>query len=162
MTRRVLFIAVVIGFALLTASTIAVLSGCGVAVLLGYGDDDILGNSKDAKKCRSLADEYWDVETYLAWRRTSRAIRNNSFTHALPCSAYVEVYLETGKFGECSSGQQRLYYETIGKYDQFIAGWNDLKDERTGNAIVAYTQVDSVENVDSSIRLEYEKCRDDL
>ena len=110
---------------------------------------------------RAVADEHWDVEAYLAWRSTTRAIRNNSFTHALPCSSYVETYLETGEFGGCSSSEVQQYYELLGKYDQFVAGWDDLKDERTGNAIAAYTEIDSVENVVSELRLDYEVQRDD-
>jgi hypothetical protein len=110
---------------------------------------------------RAVADEHWDVEAYMAWRSTTRAIRNNSFTHALPCSSSVDSYLETGKFSGCSSSEVQQYYELLGKYDQFVAGWDDLKDERTGNPIGAYTEIDSVENVVSELRLDYEVQRDD-
>ena len=110
---------------------------------------------------RAVADAHWDVEAYLAWRSTTRAIRNNSFTHALPCSSYVETYLETGKFSGCSSSEVQQYYELLGKYDQFVAGWDDLQDERTGNPVTAYTEIDSVENVVSELRFDYEVRRDD-
>jgi hypothetical protein len=106
---------------------------------------------------RAMADEHWDAQTYLAWRSTSRAIRYNSFTHAMPCSLEV---LE-GRFGDCGGREVQQYYELLGKYDQFVAGWDDLTFVATGNAVQTYTEIDSVEKVHSELRLDYEVKRDD-
>jgi hypothetical protein len=115
---------------------------------------------------RAVADAHWNPQTYLDWRRTSTAIRNNSFTHALPCSSYVDesssLYAGPGKgLGDCSGHDRQQYYELAGKYDQFVAGWDDLSFVATGNPVTAYTQIDSVESVQSSLRMDYEKQRDD-
>ena len=75
--------------------------------------------------------------------------------HALPCSTSIR---STGTLRGCSEKQQ--YYELLGKYDQFVAGWSDLKDPN-GNFINSVSQIDSVENFASELRLDYEVRRDD-
>ena len=119
---------------------------------------------------RAVADEHWEPEEYLVWR-DSPISRNSSITHALPCSSeVVEVYIpamrESGRadFGGCAPSEIQQYYELIGKYDQYAAGWDDLKrvrrDGSIGNAAVS-TEVDSVENFHSELRLRYEDQRDE-
>jgi len=114
---------------------------------------------------RAVADAHWDPEVYLAWRSTTKAIRNNSFTHALPCSSYVDsrsdLYAGEGSLGDCSGREKQQYYELVGKYDQFVSGWDDLRFVSTGNPVAAYTEIDSVESVQSDLRLNYEEQRDD-
>lgn len=117
----------------------------------GKGDDI-------EKEFRAVADEHWDPNTYLAWSKTTKAIRNNSFTHAMPCSA--EVFTGSGYLDECESSELQQYYELLGKYDQFVVGWDDLADVATGNQ-VEYTDFDSVETVHSELRMDYEKRRND-
>ena len=115
---------------------------------------------------RAVADEHWDPLNYLAWRGS--AISNNSsITHALPCSSeVVEVYIPamqqsgSADFGGCAPSEIQQYYELIGKYDQYVAGWTDLVRRSTGNA-AAPTEVDSVENFHSERRLRYEDQRDE-
>ena len=132
---------------------------------------------------RAVADEHWDPEEYIAWR-TSTISNNSSITHALPCSSEVHGYivearregkLQAGEklseldrsavFGGCASSQIQQYYELIGKYDQFVAGWKeDLKRVRSDGSIgnpVEWTEVDSVENFHSERRLRYEDQRDE-
>ena len=125
------------------------------------------GKGKDLEEeFRAVADEHWDPLNYLAWRGS--AISNSSSTHhALPCSSeVVDVYIpamqESGSaaFGGCASSQIQQYYELIGKYDQFVAGWDDIVRRSTGNA-AAPTEVDSVENFHSERRLRYEDQRDE-
>ena len=126
--------------------------------LVGCGDDsdkDLLGSSNEAIACRSIADTHWWPDDYLAWRGTTRAIRNNSFTHAMPCS----LELMAGRFDQCQSSERLAYYTLISKYDQFIAGWDDVTDAATGHPLTAYTEIDSVENFHSAHRMEYESCR---
>jgi len=108
---------------------------------------------------RAVADEKWDPLNYLAWRGSTIS-RNSSITHALPCSSYVDVYLETGNFKGCDVAEIQQYYELVGKYDQFAAGWTDIVRVETGNPAQP-TEVDSVENFLSEQRLTYEIRRDD-
>ena len=125
---------------------------------------------------RAVADEHWDPEEYIAWRESTIS-NNSSITHALPCSSEVrDVYiparrewinmsqsggLGSAAFGGCASSQIQQYYELLGKYDQFVAGWKDLRrGGSTGNP-VEWTEVDSVENFHSERRLRYEDDRDE-
>ena len=115
---------------------------------------------------RAVADEHWDPLNYLAWRGSTIS-NNSSITHALPCSSeVVEVYIPamqqsgSADFGGCAPSQIQQYYELIGKYDQYVAGWTDLVRHSTGNA-AAPTEVDSVENFHSERRLRYEDQRDE-
>ena len=114
---------------------------------------------------RAVADEYWDPEEYIAWRESTIS-KSSSITHALPCSSEVrEMYIPAiasglgADFGGCAASQIQQYYELLGKYDQFVAGWEDLR-RGTGDA-VAPTKVDSVENFHSELRLRYEDQRDE-
>ena len=134
------------------------------------------GKGKDLEEeFRAVADEHWDPEEYIAWREST--ISNSSSTHhALPCSSEVrDVYIparrewkdqqQTGglgsaAFGGCASSQIQQYYELIGKYDQFVVGWDDIVRRSTDNA-VGWTEVDSVENFHSERRLRYEDDRDE-
>ena len=50
-------------------------------------------------------------------------------------------------------------YELIGKYDQFISGWSDVRDS-LGNAVQS-GEIDSVENFHSELRIAYEDRRND-
>lgn len=118
------------------------------------------GKGNDAEDdFRAVADDEWDPLNYLAWRGSTIS-RNSSITHAFPCSSYVDVYLETGKFKGCPDAEVQQYYELIGKYDQFVPGWTDLIRVNTGNA-ARPTEVDSVENFFSANRLSYEDQRNE-
>ena len=132
------------------------------------------------KEFRAVADEHWDPEEYIAWR-TSTISDNSSITHELPCGEHVEEFyvparrdwlsqLRAGEesgaldrsaaFGGCASSEVQQYYELIGKYDQFVAGWDDVVQRGTGNP-VGWAEVDSVENFHSERRLRYEGQRND-
>ena len=111
------------------------------------------GNSIE-DEFRKTADDHWDAREYLDWR-DDPVSRNSSITHALPCSTSIQ---STNTLRGCSEKQQ--YYELLGKYDQFVAGWSDLRDQN-GNLISSVSEIDSVENFASELRLEYEIRRDD-
>ena len=68
--------------------------------------------------------------------------------------------MDTRDFGDCAGSEVQQYYELIGKYDQFIAGWSDLRNVTTGNHVNP-KDVDSAKNFDSVIRQDYEDRRDD-
>ena len=134
------------------------------------------GKGKDLEEeFRAVADEHWDPEEYIAWRESTIS-NSSSITHALPCSSEVrDVYiparrewkdqqqtsgLGSAAFGGCAPSQIQQYYELLGKYDQFVAGWDDIVRRSTDNA-VGWTEVDSVENFHSERRLRYEDDRDE-
>jgi hypothetical protein len=104
---------------------------------------------------RVTADQEWNPNDYLAWLDSGQS-RFSSITHELPCEEYVK---NTGGLGDCADSEVQQYYELIGKYDQFVVGWSDLSDQN-GNRVEP-SQVDSVENFQSTKRLDYEDRRND-
>ena len=60
---------------------------------------------------------------------------------------------------DCPGSDKQQFYELIGKYDQFVSGWEDIVDV-SGNR-VEFTEVDSAENFQSDTRLSYEVDRDE-
>ena len=113
---------------------------------------------------RGTADKHFNPLDYLAWRETNTS-NKTPITHDLPCEKYIDHYWPTksnratGEFGDCAGSEVQQYYELIGKYDQFVAGWSDLRDA-TGNPPQP-VHVDSAKNFDSDIRQAYEDRRDD-
>ena len=111
---------------------------------------------------RTVADQNWNPQHYLEWRvlPTSRS----SITHALPCSSFVAsanpaLYIDavTEAIGGCRETEKQQYYELIGKYYQFGAGWSDLRDGRDKSddpREVLPAEIDSVENYVSDLRLD--------
>ena len=115
---------------------------------------------------RATARANWSPRDYLDWRATTRATRYSSITHAMPCSSFVGEVTNSitpedlaKSLKGCSDRETQQYYELIGKYNQFIAGWKDAKD-RDGNQAQP-TEIDSVESFSSQIRFAYEDRRND-
>ena len=143
----------------------AIFSGIELAALGMYLNWN--GKGKDTEdEFRKDAGEQWDPLAYRGWRGSTIS-RNSSITHALPCSSQVYKSLgnesESGgslDFGDCASTEIQQYYELIGKYDQYVAGWEDLVRLPEENRAV-WTEVDSVENFRSQMRLDYELKRDE-
>ena len=106
---------------------------------------------------RELADSDggWDALAYLAWDSSSISSRSSK-THHLPCRSFIE---ETENFDACPETEKQQYYELIGKYNQFVAGWTDVIDQQ-GNS-VEFSEIDSVENYHSDLRIAYEDRRND-
>jgi hypothetical protein len=119
----------------------------------GKGDDI-------EQEFRDVAAESWDPVAYLEWRTSTRASRFSSITHALPCSSFVAEGGVPGSLRGCSGRETQQYYELIGKYNQYIAGWDDVV-RTDSNSPVQPTDIDSVESFSSQKRLAYEVRRDD-
>ena len=113
---------------------------------------------------RARADTTWSPSRYLTWR-TSTIARNSSITHALPCSTFVQAGIAASmsvpeSLKGCAGPEVQQYYELIGKYDQFVAGWNDIQDS-TGTKFKDLLKVDNPADVTSPHRDAYEIRRDD-
>ena len=114
------------------------------------------GKGRDIEEdFRAVADEQWDVLRYVDWRGSTIS-RNSSITHALPCSTFV---VGGEGISGCPETEKQQYYELIGKYDQFVSGWKDVRD-RLGNEVLP-TEIDSAENFVSEQRFAYEDQRND-
>lgn len=62
---------------------------------------------KITEEFRKTADDNWSKENYITWLNSQTQELQNLFSHTLP------------------STKTQQYYEMIGKYAQFIAGWPD-------------------------------------
>lgn len=134
-----------------------VLLGFVIGVVGGCGGDKSSNTSSD--KCNSLADSSFDPVAYLAWRTSTRASRYSSITHALPCSTFVaDGGSVSSNLEACGVLEREAYYVLIGKYNQFIAGWDDVVRTDT-NSPVQPTDIDSVESFSSQKKLAYEDCQ---
>ena len=73
---------------------------------------------------RRFADQYWDEVRYREWQEYNRS-QGSPFkeNETLPCKES-----DPGA-GGCVKVDTQQYYEMIGKYDQFVFGWDDTRDE---------------------------------
>ena len=96
---------------------------------------------------RTFADRLWDEGRYRQWQALNQA---QGFpvleTHILPCKDSAP------NPGACEKVDTQQYYEVIGKYDQFVYGWDDTRDLplATNN-----------EQIQSTLRLNYEGQRNE-
>jgi len=72
-----------------------------VSLWVGYFHYNSLSDDKE-KGFRAFADDHWSKADYLAWKEAQSEWH---YTHTLPDT------------------KTQQYYEMIGKYDQFLAGW---------------------------------------
>lgn len=123
-------------------------------------DDGPTEPEDNTEECRAQVAEHYNPWDYIGWR-VSRMARFSSLTHAMPCSVYVASMVSTTPVSEvlsaCPEADAASFYDLVGRYDQFVVGWDDIVDS-DGNR-VAVTQVDSAENFLSQHRLTYvEEC----
>ncbi len=96
---------------------------------------------------RAFADRLWDEDRYRDWQtlNQTQGFPVNE-THLLPCKD------DAPNPGACERVDTQQYYEVIGKYDQFVYGWDDTRDLplATNN-----------EQIQSGLRLDYEGQRNE-
>lgn len=79
------------------------------------------GKGNDLKaEFRTYADQHWSESRYRAWQ---------AYNQSQPQS---QQYYETETLPD-KSGDTQQYYELIGKYPQFIYGWDDVTTPFTSN-----------------------------
>lgn len=73
------------------------------------------GKGNDLKAdFRAYADQHWSESRYRAWQAYNRS------------QPQSEQYYETETLPDKVNGDTQQYYELIGKYPQFIFGWDDV------------------------------------
>lgn len=77
-----------------------------ITLWLGNGYYDNLGAKIEADFIR-YADLYWNSTDYFAWTNSPGVDVKTQYSHTLPGT------------------KTQQYYEMVGKYDQFLAGWQD-------------------------------------
>lgn len=93
---------------------------------------------------RAYADSNWDENRYREWQEYNQS-RGSPYieTETLPCK-----HAQDG----CHNVDTQQYYEMIGKYDQFVFGWKDVRgvgfETKNGEVV-------------SSQRIDYENRRND-
>jgi hypothetical protein len=87
---------------------------------------------------RVYADQHWNEARYRAWQ-----VYNASEGYP---------FNETETLPDRETGDTQQYYEMIGKYDQFVFGWDDVAD-------VPFTVIN--DQVESPRRLDYEGQRNE-
>jgi hypothetical protein len=104
------------------------------------------GNDLKAK-FRAFADQHWNESRYRDWQVYNAAHgRPYNETETLPCKH------TDPNAANCPKVDTQQYYEMIGKYDQFVYGWSDIRD-------VSFSIIN--DQVTSSIRLDYENQRNE-
>jgi hypothetical protein len=96
---------------------------------------------------RQFADRYWDEGRYREWQAYNRSVGSPfKENETLPCKE------SDAGAGGCVKVDTQQYYEMIGKYDQFVFGWDDTRDDdfSTFNP-----------NVRSALRVDYEDQRNE-
>jgi hypothetical protein len=91
---------------------------------------------------QKYADQHWSYDDWNNWFENLTPAEKESFSHSIP----------TDKNGNLKKTQQ--YYEMIGKYNQFLVGWDDADNNLT---------VDNIKepDYDSSNRQDYMDMRYD-
>lgn len=95
------------------------------------------GKEKE-REYKNFADEHWNLDRFQAWRDNYRARYDTTWwTHVLP------------------KKKDQEYYEMIGKYDQFAAGWEDYPKEWLDNP------PEDNRGYEGTLRARYEDMRDE-
>ena len=93
---------------------------------------------------RRFADQYWNEPRYRNWQEYNAANgRPYNETETLPCKHDT---------GDCEKVDTQQYYEMIGKYDQFVFGWDDVTN-------VGFETINN--EVSSTLREDYENQRNE-
>jgi hypothetical protein len=107
------------------------------------------GGKDKEKEFRAFAEEHWTFEEYQLWRTS--AFTYGDTTHALPFKDEEDQEKNQGQVGRRDVDTQQ-YYELVGKYDQFVFGWDDRSSDN---------RADSTKTVQSKNRLTYEDMRNE-
>ncbi|HCR17722.1 MAG TPA: hypothetical protein DIU35_09575 [Candidatus Latescibacteria bacterium] len=103
------------------------------------------GKGNDLKaEFRKYADQNWNEARYRSWQEYNAANgRPYNETETLPCKHDT---------GDCEKVDTQQYYEMIGKYDQFVFGWDDVSN-------VGFSVINN--EVSSGLREDYENQRNE-
>jgi hypothetical protein len=109
------------------------------------------GKGKDKEEeFRAFAEAHWALDEYQAWRGSGRTYGDT--THTLPFKDEEDRRQNQGQVGRGEGIDTQQYYELIGKYDQFVFGWDDKSSTNFA---------DSAQTVISENRVDYEDMRNE-
>ncbi len=104
-----------------------------VAAWMLYGNYTSKGN-KQEDKYQQFADEHWDSDVWLAWRANYQESIDDAH------DSTMVKYLS----GDKTATTEQQYYEMIGKYPAFFAGW-DFVDYYQNQSTYDTIDMDSIE-----------------
>lgn len=94
----------------------------------------------------SDADRLWDEDSYWTWmseiefRKTGREVKLDPNDPSDLKDLRVYERMSFSHFLPEEKGQQ--YYENVGKYDQFVTGWQDFREQTLRDSLALLTMVD--------------------
>jgi len=101
------------------------------------------GKDKE-REYKNFADEHWSLDRFQAWRDNYRTRYDTTWwTHVLP------------------KEKDQDYYEMIGKYDQFAAGWEDFPEEWLSDPVPGDSLEVFCKTWKNSLRERYEDMREE-
>ncbi|HDP99526.1 MAG TPA: hypothetical protein ENN22_10150 [bacterium] len=91
-----------------------------------YGVNHKKGKDKE-DEYEVFADDYWNPDKWLSWYNGLDDNTKNTFTHA----GHMLDLLNEGK-------RTQQYYEMIGKYSEFVVGWEGARTDLTLDELLEY------------------------
>jgi len=98
-----------------------------------YGIYNKKGKDKE-DEFQAYADEKWDPRKWYNWYANIDSTTQNLMTHA----GHMVELLDPLISGEGEPKKTQQYYEMIGKYAEFSAGWEGARDDLTYDELLQY------------------------
>ncbi|UCE05047.1 MAG: hypothetical protein JSW07_15690 [bacterium] len=124
-----------------------------------YGIYNNKGKQKE-DEYQAFANEHWDPRKWYDWYANIDSLTQNLMTHA----SHMEELLEPMIKGEGDPIKTQQYYEMIGKYAEFSAGWEGALDDLTYEELLQYRR-DQLQIADDYMKMRaksndlFEKAR---
>lgn len=98
-----------------------------------YGAYNKKGNDKE-DEYEAFADENWNPRKWYNWYSNIDSTTQGLMTHA----GHMVDLLEPLLTGEGEANKTQQYYEMIGKYAEFSAGWQGARDDLSYDELIQY------------------------
>lgn len=88
------------------------------------------------------ANALWDENAYWEWMDEISGIKRDSFVTHDEWIAALRAYERDSFSHFLPEEKNQPYYENIGKYNQFVIGWKDFREDTLGGKIEIFTYAD--------------------
>lgn len=112
-----------------------------------YGIYTQKGKEKE-DEFQAYADEKWDPKKWYSWYINIDSTKRNQMTHASHMEELILPFIKDQ--GEVNKTQQ--YYEMIGKYAEFVVGWEGTRNDVTYEDLLQYRR-DEVQIADDYMKM---------
>jgi len=111
------------------------------AALAGHFRSNREGNRLE-DQFEADANALWDENAYWNWMEEISDIRKTGFGTHEEWIAALRAYERDSFSHFLPEEKNQPYYENIGKYNQFVIGWEDFRKETLGGSIEIFTYAD--------------------